>query len=134
MKKDQSTGNFYCGFNNQEKLVGEDLNKVTIFSKFVWPKLTTFIPALSQIEMVNVHEQVYDYNLIDDNGVIGIHPEISNLYWLLGFNGTHEFWSPGLGRAVQELINHKRFNSINLDKLSWTRAINSSRLKQRLSN
>lgn len=136
LKKDQKTGNFYCGLNNQEHLAEEDLNKITNFSKYVWPRLVSYISSLKNIEIINVHQQNYDYNLDEDIGIVGLHPDISNLYWVLGFNGNHEgIWAPGLGRATSELVNQKRFNIINLDKLGFRRkTLNSSRLKQRLSN
>ena len=141
LRKDQHTGNFFCGLNNsQESLDEGESNKVTYFSKFVWPRLVNHVELFKKnIEIVNVFEQNYDYNLIDDNGLIGLHPEFSNLYWILGFNGNHDIWSPALGaivgKATSELVsNQKSFNIINLDKFGWQRVLNSSRLKERLSN
>lgn len=140
LKKDQMNGNFYCGLNNgldgQDNLnADEKLNKVTNFSKHVWPRLIDYVPAMKKIEIIDVHEESYDYNLIDENGIVGSHPEINNIYFAIGFNGNHEIWSPALAKVISELIQTKRCNLINLDKLfTWQRILNSSKLKQRLSN
>lgn len=135
LRKDQQTGNFYCGLNNQEN-VDEEANKITNFSKQIWPRLVSYVGSFKQIEIVDVHQESYDYNLIDDSGIVGAHPDISNLYWVLGFNGSHEIWAPGLGRATSELVNHKAFDLINLEKFGWQRASLSKRsaLRQRLQN
>lgn len=97
--------------------------------------MTSLLPSLSKIEIVNVIQQSYDYNTLDDNGIIGKNPEIANnIYWALGFTNNNEIWAPGIGNAIEELINHKRFNTINLEKLNWQRALRNFRFKQRLSN
>jgi len=136
IRKDQSSKNFYCGLNSHEGIdTEEELNKVTAFSKFVWPRLTSYIPSTKSIDLINVQVQNYDYNLIDDNGIVGLHPDIHNVFTILGFSGNHEHLSPALGKATSELVLTKRSNLINLDKsFSWRRVLNNSRLKQRLSN
>lgn len=136
LRKDQETGHFYCGLNSHEQLASdEELNKMTYFSKFVWPKMVDYIPAIKNVEIINVQEQNYDYNLIDDNGIVGPHPDIGNLYFVLGFHGNHEIWAPGLGKATAELISTKRTSLINLDKsFSWQRVLSSSRLRQSMVN
>lgn len=135
LRKDQQTGNFYCGLNNQES-VEEDENKIAQFSKLVWPRLAGYIASFKKIEIVDVHQQNYDCNLVDDSGIVGAHPDIANLCWVLGFNGSHEIWAPGLGRATSELVNQRGSDLINLEKFGWQRASLSKRaaLRQRVLN
>lgn len=135
LRKDQQTGNFYCGLNNQE-IVEEDENKITQFSKLVWPRLVNYIASFKNVEIVDVHQQSYDYNLVDDSGIVGLHPDITNISWVLGFSGSHEIWAPGLGKATSELVNQRGFDLINLEKFGWQRASLSKRtaLRQRRLN
>ena len=72
----------------------------------------------------------YDYNTLDQNGIIGRHPEIENLYFINGFSGHGLQQSPAAGRALAELIVHGTFKTIDLARLGYERIARNAPLRE----
>ena len=72
----------------------------------------------------------YDYNTLDQNGVIGRHPEVTNFLFANGFSGHGLQQSPATGRAVAELITHQKFVSIDLTLFGYERVIGGCAVKE----
>ena len=72
----------------------------------------------------------YDYNTFDQNGIVGAHPEISNLYFVNGFSGHGIQQSPAVGKAISELILDGKYSTIDLKRFSFERIRNNSLLKE----
>ena len=73
----------------------------------------------------------YDYNVWDQNGVIGQHPCLSNVYMACGFSGHGIQQGPAVGRAMAELIIDGRFSSIDLTKFGFQRLIDGEKVLER---
>lgn len=65
----------------------------------------------------------YDYNTFDQNGIIGMHPLIKNMYFATGFSGHGLQQSPAVGRSVAELILDGDFKTLNLSGLGFRRIL-----------
>jgi sarcosine oxidase len=63
----------------------------------------------------------YDYNILDQNGIISSHAEIENFYLCNGFSGHGLQQSPAVGRAISELVIDGGFRTIDLSRFSFER-------------
>ena len=68
----------------------------------------------------------YDYNILDQNGIISPHPDIENFYFCNGFSGHGIQQSPAAGRAVSELIIDRKFTTLDLARFSFERLTKNS--------
>ena len=105
---------------------------ITIFfEQQVWPQLAARVPAFESVKVVNAWAGYYDYNTLDQNAVIGPHPEVPNFYFANGFSGHGAQQAAAAGRAIAELIVHGAFQTIDLTRLGYARIVNNAPLAER---
>jgi FAD-dependent oxidoreductase domain-containing protein 1 len=126
---------FLCGKSpeeSQEPPIG-DLDDIdhAFFEQAVWPQLAARVPAFESVKVVNAWAGYYDYNTLDQNAVIGLHPQVQNFYFANGFSGHGAQQAAAAGRAVAELIVHGTFKTIDLKRLGYDRIVNNCPLRER---
>ena len=87
----------------------------------VWPVLATRVPAFEQIKLINTWVGHYAYNTLDQNAIVGPHPEVGNFYFANGFSGHGLQQSPAIGRGMAELLVHGQFRTLDLAPLGYDR-------------
>ena len=91
------------------------------FERDVWPALAARVPALETLKVVNAWACHYDYNTLDQNAILGPHPQVQNFYFASGFSGHGLQQSPAVGRAIAELLIHGHYTSIDLARFGYAR-------------
>ncbi len=91
------------------------------FEQTVWPALAVRVPAFAALRVASAWAGHYEYNTFDQNGIVGLHPEVRNFVLANGFSGHGLQQSPAVGRAVAELIAFGAYRTLDLSELGIER-------------
>ena len=94
-----------------------------LYEDVVWPTLAHRIPAFEAIKLIRAWVGHYDYNTLDQNAILGPHPEVRNFYFANGFSGHGLQQSPAVGRAIAELIAYGAYRSLDLHRFGFERVL-----------
>ncbi|NXB74259.1 FXRD1 protein, partial [Donacobius atricapilla] len=100
------------------------------FQEQIWPRLARRVPAFESLRVGGSWAGYYDYNTFDQNGVLGPHPRLENLFSAAGFSGHGLQHAPAAGRAVAELVIKGRYETLDLRRLGWDRLVDGEPLKE----
>ena len=132
--RSEGTG-FVCGVSPPAHLDPDSWDDMEIdyplFDNIIWPAIAHRIPAFEAVKVTNAWAGWYDYNTLDQNGVIGPHGEIDNFLFANGFSGHGLQQSPAIGRAIMELITFGEYRTIDLSRFSHERIIRGLALTER---
>ena len=73
----------------------------------------------------------YDFNTLDQNGIIGPHPHVKNFIFANGFSGHGIQQAPAVGRAVSEIIVDGHTHSIDLSIFAFERIVSNRPLMEK---
>ncbi|XP_066583653.1 FAD-dependent oxidoreductase domain-containing protein 1-like [Prorops nasuta] len=123
-RREDFNGNFLCGRSPQseDEPTTDNLDvDHYYFENHVWPALANRVKAFENIKVKSSWAGYYEYNTFDQNGIVGRHPILENVYFATGFSGHGIQQSPAVGLAICELILDDKFTSIDLKNFSFNR-------------
>ena len=97
----------------------------------VWPVLAARIPQFEAIRVEAEWAGHYAYNTLDQNAVVGPHPEVSNFLFINGFSGHGLQQSPAMGRALAELIATGGYRTLDMTPFHYDRILSGSAYVER---
>lgn len=115
---------FIAGWGPREEDDADDLPlepELQAFEEHVWPTLAARVPAFEALRVEHAWAGYYEFNPIDHNALLGLHPACSNLYFINGFSGHGLQHAAAAGRGLAELILHGEYRSLDLSPLSVAR-------------
>ncbi|MCV0394542.1 MAG: FAD-binding oxidoreductase [Rhizobiaceae bacterium] len=117
---------FICGGAEEE--AGETAADPTdfdpdwpLFEETIWPVLAHRIPAFEAIKPTRAWAGHYDFNTLDQNAVVGPHPDVENFIFANGFSGHGLQQAPAVGKALAELIVHGAYRSVDCSAFGYRR-------------
>ncbi|MYN12898.1 FAD-dependent oxidoreductase [Pusillimonas sp. TS35] len=97
-----------------------------LFDELLWPILAARVPGFEALRVMRSWAGHYDFNVVDQNVILGLHPDVDNLYFANGFSGHGLQQSPAIGRALSELIAYGEFRTLDLRRLGWRRILDGT--------
>lgn len=118
---------FICGTspsadNDPDDLPLDEVDH-TLFDDVIWPTLAHRVPQFEALRVQNCWSGYYEYNVLDQNAIIGYHPDVDNCVFANGFSGHGLQQGPATGRGVSELILNGRYTTLDLGSLSFARVL-----------
>jgi glycine/D-amino acid oxidase-like deaminating enzyme len=118
---------FICGTspsadNDPDDLPLDEVDHA-LFDDVIWPALAHRVPQFEALRVQNCWSGYYEYNVLDQNAIIGHHPDVDNCIFANGFSGHGLQQGPATGRGISELILHGRYTTLDLGSLSFTRVL-----------
>ena len=95
------------------------------FEEKLWPGLAHRVPAMAALKVQSAWCCHYDVSTLDHNAILGCHPELPSFVLACGFSGHGLQQSPGIGRAMAELVIHGRYQTIDLSRFGFQRIIDN---------
>ncbi len=92
-----------------------------IWQDKVWPAVASRIPQFEEVKLINAWAGHYDYNVLDQNAILGPHTRIENFMFCNGFSGHGFQQSPAMGRGLSELITYDAFRTLDLSPFAFGR-------------
>jgi glycine/D-amino acid oxidase-like deaminating enzyme len=96
-----------------------------LFDDVIWPTLAHRVPQFEALRVQNCWSGYYEYNVLDQNAIIGYHPDVDNCIFANGFSGHGLQQGPATGRGISELILHGRYTTLDLGSLSFARVLDN---------
>ncbi|MDN5788262.1 FAD-binding oxidoreductase [Pseudorhodobacter sp.] len=93
----------------------------SLWENKIWPAIATRIPQFEAIRVQREWVGHYAMNTLDQNAIVGPHPEVTNFIFQNGFSGHGLQQSPAMGRGVAEWLTYGEYRSLDLSPLGYGR-------------
>jgi len=90
----------------------------SFFNDEVWPLLAHRSPHFEKLKLERGWAGLYEYNYVDHNAIIGLHPQVRGYYLITGFSGHGFQQSPAAGKGLSELIRWGKYRTMDLSAFS----------------
>lgn len=124
---------FLCGVSPPEHRDPDTLDlemEYDLFYEEVWPTLARRVPSFDSLRLGSSWAGHYAYNIFDQNAILGPHPEIENFVFANGFSGHGLQHSPGIGRALSEIILNGEYLTLDLRRFGFHRFAEQSPIRE----
>ena len=101
------------------------------FEEIIWPALAARSANFEAIKPIRFWAGHYAYNTLDQNAVIGPHPDIPNFLFANGFSGHGLQQAPAVGRALAEWICFGEYRNLDFSPLGYERITTNTPLLER---
>ncbi len=102
-----------------------------LWENHVWPAIATRIPQFDAVKVINEWTGHYAYNTLDQNAILGPHPEIENFIFQNGFSGHGLQQSPAMGRGTSEWLTYGDYRSLDLRPFHYDRVVQNAPIVER---
>ena len=102
-----------------------------LWEELIWPVVATRIPAFERLRVLHSWVGQYDYNVLDQNAVLGPSPDLPNFLFANGFSGHGFQQAPAVGRGLAEWIVHGGWKTLDLSPLGYDRILRNEPLRER---
>ncbi|MEZ5801210.1 MAG: FAD-binding oxidoreductase [Nitratireductor sp.] len=93
----------------------------SLWENHIWPAIANRILPFQAIKVTSEWAGHYSMNTLDQNAIIGPHPEIANFLFVNGFSGHGLQQSPAMGRGTAEWLVHGEYRSLDLSPFHFDR-------------
>lgn len=100
------------------------------YDNVVWPRIAYRFPQFEKSKLRSAWAGYYDYNYVDQNLIIGPHPEKRNFIFANGMSGHGVQQSVAIGCAISELFFNDEFSIIDLNRFRFDRFFYGHTLKE----
>jgi glycine/D-amino acid oxidase-like deaminating enzyme len=91
------------------------------WESLVWPALAARSRHFEALKLTGLWAGHYDMNTLDQNAIVGPHPEITNFLFANGFSGHGLQQAPAVGRALAEWLTFGEYRSLDFAPLGFAR-------------
>lgn len=92
-----------------------------LWEEAVWPIIAARIPQFDALRLRQSWVGHYAYNTVDQNALLGPHPEVDNFLLINGFSGHGFQQAPAMGRGLAEWIACARYETLDLAPFGYDR-------------
>jgi glycine/D-amino acid oxidase-like deaminating enzyme len=123
----RSDGRYYMAGGRADDDPAVDVSDFTadhsLWEEKFWPVIAHRVPQFEEIKLVNMWVGHYDYNTLDQNAIVGPHPDVPNFLFVNGFSGHGLQQSPAMGRGLAEWITYGGYRSLDLSPFAVDRVL-----------
>jgi glycine/D-amino acid oxidase-like deaminating enzyme len=95
----------------------------SLWEDHVWLAIAKRIPQFEAIRVTRSWVGHYAYNTLDQNAVVGPHPDMPNFLFMNGFSGHGLQQAPAMGRGLAEWITHGHYRTLDLTPFHYDRIV-----------